>query len=81
MSNATTLDGPTRAMGKLYEQLRWGESARRPGLADTLAVANARMGAMLDQLCTLHDDRVREMRDRNLADSAGPVRPDEEPTP
>lgn len=67
MSQTITLDGATRAMGKLYEQLRWGASTERPGLADTLAVTNYHMGVMIELLHVHHEAAVREIRDRNLA--------------
>ncbi|MET7944270.1 hypothetical protein [Streptomyces sp. NPDC005302] len=82
MSKTINLNGPGRAFGRLYEQLRWGQSAAKPGLADTLITANGRMGDMLGQLRLLHESRVRELRDSNLAavDGAAPVRPGEEST-
>ncbi|MFJ8798481.1 hypothetical protein [Streptomyces sp. NPDC102487] len=82
MSETINLDRPGRAFGRLYEQLRWGRSAAHPGLADTLITANDRMEGMLGQLRLLHESRVSELRDSNLAavDGAGTVRPGEEPT-
>ncbi|MEV0526032.1 hypothetical protein AB0I66_21585 [Streptomyces sp. NPDC050439] len=70
MMQSLVLDGPARGMGKLYEQLRWGKSAKRPGLADTLLVTNHHMGGMLDQMRQLDEARVRELRDRNRAEAA-----------
>ena len=83
MSETITVHGPGRAFGRLYEQLRWGRSAAHPGLADTLITANGHMDHMLGELRLLHSSRVTELRELNLstAESAGPVRPDEEPTP
>lgn len=67
MSQSANLAGAARAMGELHEQLRWGKSVARPGLVDTLTAANHHMHGLLDQVRALHESRVEELRDRNLA--------------
>ena len=77
MSRTVNLASATRGMGKLYEQLRWGQSAEHPGLADSLVTANYHMGEMIAGLRSLNEAGLREIRDRSMAGL--PYEPPERP--
>ncbi|MGW5616259.1 hypothetical protein [Streptomyces sp. NPDC003877] len=70
MSRTITLAGPTRGMGKLYEAYEFGRGSGLNGLTDAALAASASMGGMLAQMQDLHEARVAELRETNLAEAA-----------
>jgi hypothetical protein len=74
MSQTITLDGPADGMRKLYEAYEFGASPERLGLVDAANATAHHMGSMLERMRSLHEARVTELRERNLAD-AEPERP------
>ncbi|MEU3851736.1 hypothetical protein [Streptomyces sp. NPDC029554] len=70
MSQTITLAGPTRGMHKLYEAYEFGRGSGLNGLTDAARAASDSMGGMLAQMRELHEARVVELRERNLAEAA-----------
>ena len=75
MSQTITLDGPTQGMRKLHEAYEFGPGPGLNGLTDTARAASEHMGGMLAQMRVLHEARVVELRERNLAEAADQERP------
>jgi hypothetical protein len=70
MYQTINLAGPTRGMGRLYEAYEFGHGPGLNGLTDIARTASEHMGAMLTQMRALHESRVAELRERNLAEAA-----------
>ncbi|MFI9622135.1 hypothetical protein ACIG8S_24815 [[Kitasatospora] papulosa] len=57
----------TRALTELDRSYRFGRSAEHPGLIDVTDAATHHMGVMVDQVRSLNEDRVAELRAANFA--------------
>ncbi|MFF7631422.1 hypothetical protein [Streptomyces cyaneofuscatus] len=57
----------TRAFAELNHAYMLGRSAERPGIIDTTAMATHHMGVAVEQLRTLNEVVVAQMRAENLA--------------
>ncbi len=62
----------TRAVAKLNHVYVFGKSAEHPGIIDSTVMATHHMGRMLEQLRSLNESRVAELRAGNLAAAVAP---------
>ena len=78
MNQTITFEGPTRAMAEVERAFQFGRSVEHPGIITAAHTATWHMAGMIEHLHALRGDQLEELQRGAL--SAGPVRPDEEPT-
>ncbi|MFE6412525.1 hypothetical protein ACFVOR_36960 [Streptomyces sp. NPDC057837] len=63
MTERTALHGPTRAMHALGQAFQFGQSVEQPGIITATHTATWHMAGLIEQLQSLRDDRVKQLRD------------------